>query len=360
MDEGGALMRTIRNIMIIVLIAGAGLYFWNQSEPDFKEQVKHEAVEKMNVLQSKVAPEQSVSNIPLEGDLYSWIGKSEEDLLEAMGEPERKDLSAYNYKWWVYTDHAAHYVQFGIEDHTVKTVYAVGEGLKIEPVAIGQAYDQLNDEFTFGDEVNYTKEIASYTFKMTAEDVAARPLVKLTDDIFLQLYFDTFTNELSSIRVMDADVLLRQRPYEVTYRGTLPPEPDLTDAEWRQVEAGMEHQIFDNSNVLRNRFDKEALEWEDTVSEVAFNHSKDMFEQNYFSHYSLNGDGLKERLDVTGLFYIAAGENIAAQYPDAPAAVEGWLNSEGHREALLTDEYTHLGVGVYRLYYTQNFLAKPM
>lgn len=353
-------MRKIRNIVFIVLIAGIGLYFWEQREPEFKETVKHEVVEKMNVLQSKVVPDELMTDIPLEGDLYSWIGKSEDELLEAMGEPVRQDLSAYNYRWWVYTNHEAHYVQFGIEDSVIKTVYAVGEGLPIEPVEIGQTYDQLNEELLFSDEVNYTAGVASYTFKMTPEDVTFRPLVKLTDDVFLQLYFDTFTNELSSLRIMDADVLLRQRPYEVTYRGTLPPEPDLTDAEWRQVEAGMEQQIFDISNVLRNRFDKASLEWEETVSEVAFGHSKDMFEQNYFSHYSLNGDGLKERLDVTGLFYIAAGENIAAQYPDAPAAVEGWLNSEGHREALLTDEYTHLGVGVYRFYYTQNFLAKPM
>ncbi|MBR3119412.1 MAG: CAP domain-containing protein, partial [Oceanobacillus sp.] len=45
---------------------------------------------------------------------------------------------------------------------------------------------------------------------------------------------------------------------------------------------------------------------------------------------------------------------------DAPAAMEGWLNSEGHREALLSNDYTHIGVGVHRLYYTQNFLGKPL
>lgn len=69
--------------------------------------------------------------------------------------------------------------------------------------------------------------------------------------------------------------------------------------------------------------------------------------------------GLKERLASEEVYYLAAGENIAAQYPDAPAAMQGWLNSKGHREALLEDDYTHLGVGVYHFYYTQNFLQKP-
>lgn len=51
-----------------------------------------------------------------------------------------------------------------------------------------------------------------------------------------------------------------------------------------------------------------------------------------------------------------AGENIAAQYVDGLAAVEGWLNSEGHRVNLLDESYSHLGVGVYQRYYTQNFM----
>lgn len=53
-----------------------------------------------------------------------------------------------------------------------------------------------------------------------------------------------------------------------------------------------------------------------------------------------------------------AGENIAYNYVDGPAAVEGWLNSEGHRKALLNEDYTHLGVGVDHKYYTQNFIKQ--
>lgn len=353
-------MRIIQGLAILAIIAIIAFYFIEPNESNSDVFMKHEMMEKMNVLESKVTPDVMSHKMPLEGDLYSWIGESAEGLETSLGEPKRKDLSAYNYEWWVYTDQLERYIQFGIEDETIKTIYAIGNELELEPVEIGQSYDSLNAEFNFEDQVEYTEGVASYTFKMTAEDLKRRPLVKITDNIFIQFYFDTFTDELSSIRVMEAETLLRHRPYEIVYRGTLPAEPDLTETEWDQVEAGMEQQIFDISNVLRNRFEKPTLEWEEEVSEVAFTHSKDMYDNNYFSHHSLNGDGLKKRLAVTGLFYIAAGENIAAQYPDAPSAVEGWLNSEGHREALLTEEYTHLGVGVYRFYYTQNFLAKPM
>lgn len=42
----------------------------------------------------------------------------------------------------------------------------------------------------------------------------------------------------------------------------------------------------------------------------------------------------------------------------AQPAVEGWLNSKGHRENLLDGSYTYMGAGTYRKYYTQNFIIK--
>ncbi|WP_447587079.1 CAP domain-containing protein [Cellulomonas persica] len=41
----------------------------------------------------------------------------------------------------------------------------------------------------------------------------------------------------------------------------------------------------------------------------------------------------------------AVGENLALGYPDAQAAVEGWLASTGHRENILRPGYTSIGVG---------------
>ena len=54
-------------------------------------------------------------------------------------------------------------------------------------------------------------------------------------------------------------------------------------------------------------------------------------------------------------------ENIAAGYPSAAGAVQGWSNSPGHRANMLGN-YTHMGVGFARdasgiPYYVQNFAA---
>ena len=60
----------------------------------------------------------------------------------------------------------------------------------------------------------------------------------------------------------------------------------------------------------------------------------------------------------SNIYYESAGENIAYQYIDSIDVVSGWLNSKGHRETLLDEDFTHIGIGVYKKYFTQDFLEK--
>ncbi|WP_407268105.1 CAP domain-containing protein [Radiobacillus sp. PE A8.2] len=354
-------MRGLRAFIIIALVIGGLFYYMQnnlQTENAFSN-VEDNVLPKELSIDIKALPVKKTVISGLNGELYNWIGKDTSFLVEELGEPVRKDLSSYNYVWWIYTDRAEKVIQFGVEDNQVVTIYATGSELDTEPIEIGQSYETVNELLDFQEEISFNKGLQSYRFLLTAEDLSMRPAVQISDDVFIQCYFDTFTEKLSSIRLVSADVLLLQRPYEIFYRGDLPETPILSEQEWDTIQVGMEQQIYDITNIIRHRFNEPSLDWDQEVAEVAFMHSKDMEENNYFSHYTLDGEGLKERLTTDEIYYLAAGENIAAQYTDGPAAVEGWLNSEGHREALLKGEYTHLGVGVYRYYYTQNFLQKP-
>ncbi|MDC3412806.1 CAP domain-containing protein [Aquibacillus sp. 3ASR75-11] len=356
-------MRGIKLFVLLLLLGGGAYYAYsfdasevNDSETDTKDDLSLEQVQRDS---PKDSPKQNEEDtIKLNGQLYKWIGKTASTLKGEFGAPTRKDLSSYGYTWWVYTNQENQYIQFGVENDKVVTVYATGENLSAEPAQIGQGYGEVNEQFDFNEKVSLSEEFQTYEFKLTKDQLETRPLVKVKDDIFIQFYFDRFTESLSSIRVLNTSVLLLQRPYKISYRGELPEKPTNSKEEWKEIDSGMEQQVFDLTNIIRNRFDKSMLDWNDRVAEVAFGHSKDMALNNYFSHFSPDGNGLKERLKEKSIIYSAAGENIAAQYPDAPAAVEGWLNSEGHRKAMLTDDYSDLGVGVYRYYYTQNFLKK--
>lgn len=354
-EEGAKLVRFLKGMLIISALVLIILFFITLHENSnlTSQKVSIEHSSKMIELNSKLNTENYFKK-----SMIRWIGLSKSELLNEFGEPERKDPSAYGYEWWVYKNGFSEYLQFGMLNEEIISVYVIGDQMEYDSITIGEPYKELSQKYDFANEVEYSESISSYTFRLTEEDVKTRPLIKFSDDTFIQLYFDTFTEKLSSIRMLKADVLLMHQPYEIVYRGSLPEAPKLNEQQWEKVESGMEKQIFDITNIMRVRQGSKPLKWENTVREVAYNHSKDMAENDYFSHFGLDGEGLKERLADKEVFYLSAGENIAAQYTDAPAAMEGWLNSEGHREALLSPDYTHIGVGVYRLYYTQNFLGQ--
>ena len=354
-------MKGIKIILVVLLCLGS-IYFFtfgkimpNQTDSQFSKLF----LTKNTGLIAKSMPDGIGPIAGIEGDLFNWMGADIKEIEKEFGNPTRRSKSPYGYIWYIYTNHMDQYIQFGVsEENKIVTIFATGKNLETEPVEVGQTFDFLHSNFNFSKEVSVSMGLESYRFNLTESDLKNRPLVQIGENMFLQFYFDTFTDKLSSIRVMNSEILLLHHPYEVFYRGTLPKSPLLNDGDGREIEVAREQQICDITNIIRKRHGLSSLDWDNQTAQVAFKHSKDMEQNNYFSHYTQDGRGLKERLKKEGIHYLSAGENIAAQYTDGPAAVEGWLNSEGHREALLKDEYTHLGVGVFRNYYTQNFLEK--
>ena len=60
----------------------------------------------------------------------------------------------------------------------------------------------------------------------------------------------------------------------------------------------------------------------------------------------------------------STGENIAMGYMTPKDVVEGWMNSPGHRTAILTKASTHIGVGIYQndagvYFWVQDFANEP-
>ena len=285
----------------------------------------------------------------------NWMGMSIEKVNQTVGEPTWKSPSEYGYEWWTYEEDQT-YKQIGIQDGQVVTAVFLDEGMTVEGIKIGQEYDQIKSEISFQSNFSLDSE-GMYHFELTNQDLKERPLIAIDEKWTVQLYFDTFTKKLAASRLIRNDVLLKMQPYKTVYRGILPSSRTLARDEWQEVETGMEKQIISQTNHLRNTHNLSELSLHEQASTVAFFHSRDMDDKNYFSHYAPDGKGLEDRLQ--DISYIEAGENIAAQYVDATAAVQGWLNSEGHRKALLNSTYTHLGVGVHQRYYTQNFLTLP-
>lgn len=96
----------------------------------------------------------------------------------------------------------------------------------------------------------------------------------------------------------------------------------------------------------------------DIVMRVARDHSTDMYENNYFSHTSLNQDSPVHRLAAAGLTeYRTWGENISKGYVTTFHAHNGWMNSEGHRHNILNEAFKEIGFGVNNRLYTTVFFT---
>lgn len=64
-----------------------------------------------------------------------------------------------------------------------------------------------------------------------------------------------------------------------------------------------------------------------------------------FSHTRPNGDSCFTVLKDVGASYWYAGENIAAGQTTPKAVVSSWMNSEGHRANILSENFNKIGIG---------------
>jgi uncharacterized protein YkwD len=87
-----------------------------------------------------------------------------------------------------------------------------------------------------------------------------------------------------------------------------------------------------------------ALAWNDALFLAAAGHARDMAQQNYFAHVSLDGRTFTERITAAGYVWTAAGENIAAGYASIESVLAGWLASPDHCMNIMNADYAEIGV----------------
>lgn len=106
-----------------------------------------------------------------------------------------------------------------------------------------------------------------------------------------------------------------------------------------------ERQVFDLVNAERAKAGLAPLKLDSSISNVARAKSKDMATNNYFSHTSPTYGNAGSMLKQFGISYTAYGENIASGQKTPQQVVTAWMNSQGHRENILSSTFTKIGVG---------------
>jgi uncharacterized protein YkwD len=125
------------------------------------------------------------------------------------------------------------------------------------------------------------------------------------------------------------------------------------------VDSVAEQEMFRFVNTERARAGLHLLAFDNTLRDAARAHSKDMFERGYFSHYTPEGLSPFDRMDDFDIEYSFAGENLALA-PSTDLAMQGLMNSPGHRRNILSPHFKKVGIGVidggiYGKMYSQEF-----
>jgi len=105
--------------------------------------------------------------------------------------------------------------------------------------------------------------------------------------------------------------------------------------------------VIEFTNIQREKYGLPPLKENLKLNASAEEKVKDMFENQYFSHFSPSGVGVEDLVKSAGYEFIAIGENLAlGNFENDEVLVQGWMDSPGHRENILNDRYQEIGVAV--------------
>lgn len=126
-----------------------------------------------------------------------------------------------------------------------------------------------------------------------------------------------------------------------------------------KVDSFAENEMLRMINEERQKHDLSLVVMDKALRGVAREYSKEMFLHGYFSHVDRGGKNPFQRMQSAGISFISAGENLALA-PSVDLAMQGLMDSPGHRANILSSKYGKVGIGVidggiYGKMFTQEF-----
>lgn len=105
-------------------------------------------------------------------------------------------------------------------------------------------------------------------------------------------------------------------------------------------------ELLARTNEARSEERRRPLEMSTCLDRVAQAYAEEMLARGFYGHVSPEGQNVAWRVRREGCGDRRVGENLADGPPDAEAATRAWLESPGHREALLDRYYSRTGFGL--------------
>lgn len=274
------------------------------------------------------------------------IGDSRTTVEEELGSPKRSSLNEYGVEW----------VSYHRDYHNFMMV-AYDQSNHVAGLYTNQALLRSTNDLTFDntmeevldtlDEPLSSIQKGSVNYMIESDNQYDTFFI---DDNYITFFYDIHENHsITAVQIISKSLEKQKKEYFAESSKVL--------------KQGLEQQLFDLTNATRIVHGLNPLTWDDAAHKTTRNHSSDMADNDYFSHTNLAGESPFDRLQADGITFHIAGENLATGQPSSIYAHEGLMNSLGHRENILKEEYKFLAVGVAfnqtnQPFYTENFLTK--
>lgn len=105
-------------------------------------------------------------------------------------------------------------------------------------------------------------------------------------------------------------------------------------------------ELLSLTNKIRSENGLSSLSLSGELNTAATSKANDMFAKDYWAHNAPDGTPPWVFVKGAGYNYMYAGENLARGFTTAQDVVNAWMESPGHRENLLSTNYTEIGFAV--------------
>ncbi|MFK7691783.1 CAP domain-containing protein [Paenibacillus sp. HJGM_3] len=143
-------------------------------------------------------------------------------------------------------------------------------------------------------------------------------------------------------------------PTPFTPKPTPTPTPKPTQPS-TGTESSFANQVVNLVNQERAKAGLSALTSDAALTNMAMDKAKDMYNRNYFDHTSPTFGSPFDMMKSYNIPFRYAGENIAKGQRTPQEVMTAWMNSAGHRQNILSPNFTKIGVAYYNGEWVQEF-----
>lgn len=105
-------------------------------------------------------------------------------------------------------------------------------------------------------------------------------------------------------------------------------------------------EIVEETNKARQQKGLSPLQPNQALAIAAETKARNMFEENYWAHFSPTGRDPWQFILRAGYRFSYAGENLARNFSTSEDVVTAWMASSAHRDNILNSQYQDIGIAV--------------